>query len=188
MDFGLLLSFAIPIAQQVIGQLISEFVAGRRRAATKRDLQTMSAGLVAKRYGQLVPAQARAVNDYALSEMRLLAHEHPDLEWHLNRLRPKPVPDEVRSAQDVNRTIAVQLRELDELVRTRRLALGLPTTEAGGPVTRPPAGDVLPLDTVEPRSSRDYWKGRIARANEEIVSWRARFPAAEDDEDGRADR
>lgn len=189
-----LVGFAIPIAQQVIAQFISEFVSGRRRAASRREMQTMLDRLIAARYERLSPVQAEAVNRYALSEIRHLAEDHPDLEWRLNRLRPRAVPEQPSSSPDVNRLIAAQLRELRELVRTRRLALGLPTapdspgSDSGGfpgpdaaGFAGPDAGsEVLPLDTVEPPSSRDYWQDKVARANQDIASWRAKFGTADD--------
>jgi hypothetical protein len=162
-------SFCLIIAQQVLATLIVDFIYGKRKSASMREVESMVSTVLEERRQEVPKGDAAAVSRQVLNEIRHLADQDPDLEWgrfRTIRLAP-PIEGDSDSVERRNQLLAERMRRLDALVTERRRSLGLPVA---GP------GDKFDIETVAIPDNRDYWRQRLRETQERIAEGRKNPP------------
>ncbi|HKF56118.1 MAG TPA: hypothetical protein VKJ45_11755 [Blastocatellia bacterium] len=186
------LSFGLVIAQEVLGGVITDFFVGKRRSASKREIETMVVEVMRKQQAEMAREQADIVVRYALEELRYMVNEHPDVEWRINKVRPLLAPEQEERVKQ-NQMLAARMRQLDQIVASRRKVLGLSMTSdhSDEPLKKKPDGSKeaplvahdAPFETekVDLPTEDKYWQRRMEQTKERIAEKRTRMDAPEDD-------
>ncbi len=177
------LSFALVIAQQVLGGVITDFFLGKRRSASRREIETMVMEVIHKHHNQVIKEQVDTVVRYAIEEIRYMGHEHPDVQWRMNKLRPLVAPERKEQVRQ-NEILMDRMRRLDQIVAARRRELGLPMASDNADETKakqpaePEKPTTIPdepfeMEKVDLPADPAYWQNRMKQTKERIAEKRA---------------
>jgi hypothetical protein len=149
------LSVILGIASTVVGNVLSELITGKTKAARRAEIERAVAIALAEQQRAL-GTQAAALRQQTLDEVSLLVERSPDLAFRGDDvvltypLRARAI----RGKSYVNAELHKTLENLQQIVATRRKQLGLPTTAEDAdqtPVEWVPVTDEPP-DRALPRS------------------------------------